>query len=75
MWTNPHAPKKLKPRKGKSWSVVGKQSPKWPCRIWATHLNFILPSTTRLSTVADVILGTGGQAQVRGYPTPPTPGL
>lgn len=29
---------------------------------WPAHLHFILPSTTWLSTIADVILGTRGQA-------------
>jgi hypothetical protein len=37
-----------------------------------THLNFILPSTTWLSTIADVILGTREQAVCQALPPKPT---
>ena len=49
--------------------MQGQQSPKVPWRMWPTNLNFILPSTTWVSTVADIILGTRGRA-LRSGPTP-----
>lgn len=45
---------------------------KVPCRVWATHLNLVLPSTTWLTTIADVILETEGQA-VRSARPPGSP--
>lgn len=44
----------------------------FPVGCGPTHLNFILPSTTWLTTVADVILGTKGQA-LRWGTTPRLP--
>lgn len=67
----PTSMEKTGPERGGHGQLQGRQSPEVPWRLWPTHLNLILPSTTWLSTLDDIILGTRGRAIRSGHTPAP----